>query len=326
MTEAAPVTSTEPTTPGTPAAPAQPATGAPSADRDDAAQMARFMARLGSKATPEAKPESKPESAEAPKPEPHADGEYAANLAHLAKLDRQIKAREAKLEARAKELEAVEVSGKKLSAAQERFKAGQRAAAVREHIRETFGEDLSTDDVADLMQEYGAAPAALTEADIEKKFQALREKERADEEAAKAKAAEDLKAGIGSKEAVLVDQASAWFGEHTKDYPTVAFRGVAPQRILELVREGFKATQQIPNIKDVFDFLEQEFRAEAAAQLSFLKPEPAAPKPLRTFGAADKRGVTPASDEKAVVAPKLTLKERNERFKASLREQTAGAR
>ncbi len=151
----------------------------------DAAGLAALRTKLGLKAPAEsAKPEAKTEPAK-----PEVPNEYAQQLAHLAKMDREFKAAKArheaelktereKLEARARELETVMARGGKLASALEKFKAGQRSAAAIEVIRETFGESLSIEDIADMTQSLGEeAPASLTPEQIERQFKELRAKE-----------------------------------------------------------------------------------------------------------------------------------------------------
>lgn len=258
------------------------------------------------KPVPPAPAEQRPEE----KPLPQVDPELAANLATLAKLDRQLKAKKAELEAKEKSLSEREAGVSNAAKTREAWKSGQRAQA----IRDALGEDPTIEELAELSEQIGKGPKLLTEADVERLVEARLAAEKAAREEAAAREEQERKERISNNERVVLGKFGEFLAEHEADYPTVFFRGVPATKVRDLIEEGFKATGQIPLPEDVFGFLEQEFRAEAAEKLTFMKqPEPAKPPP-KVFGAADKRGVTftPTADKPE--SKPLTLAERRQKF------------
>lgn len=255
------------------------------------------------------------------------DDDVKQNLAELARIDaeRKFKARQDKLDAQAKDLEAKAAAAAELEplkAAKARIKETQPGTPERaKALLDLIGNDLTIDDLHQLSALAGQERPPLTR---EEAVAIAKEELRAAAEAEKKRQEDEKKARdaeISQKElAIVKNNAIPFLAANADKYRTVAFRGVSEERVIGLMREGYRETGQLPEWDDIFGYLEDEFRKEAQEKLAPVFVQPPKP-PMRTIGAEDRRGPAPIVNEAPAPKPQQSLQEARQAFKERVRQQ-----
>lgn len=256
------------------------------------------------------------------------DTSASTGAALLARKDRALKAKQEKFAADLKAFNEQKADLTPVVAAREKLKSAKDAKERAAALLELAGAQVTIDDISELSALAGQERPALTEEDIDKRVQDKLEAAKKAEKEAAEKAEKEKQERITAGERSQVEKAAAFLAENEKKYPLIMFRGVSETRYTELMREGFRATGQIPSAELIYDYVEQQYRAEAKEKLGSLFAPPAAEpaKPSKTITADDKRGVTTvpeAKDDGDDKKPKEDVYKRIERRNAEFKKKLA---
>jgi hypothetical protein len=233
--------------------------------------------------------------------EEEVDTTAATGAALLARKDRALKEKAEKVKLQAKEIADQKAELAPVITAREKLKSAKDAKERALALLELVGGQVTIDDISELSTLAGQERPALTEEDVDKRVAAKLE---AAEKAAKEKAEREAKETaerITASEQKQVQAAAEFLAENAKKYPAIMYRGVAPERYVALMKEGYAATKKIPSAELIYDFIENEYREEAKKQLlSVIAPPPPVveAKPAKTVTSDDKRGVVTKPEEK----------------------------